>query len=69
MVVFLDLNQALETMNLPRDWMNRKDDPAVPEDDWLKDLWMAACFIGLPLLFLGCIGYLVYTLLKFAGKF
>ena len=45
-------------MTLPRDWMNRKDDPPSLEDESLKDVWVfGKAFLCLALIVGGLAGF------------
>ncbi len=54
-------------MTLPRDWMNRKDDPPSLEDESLKDAWMLGrVFLYLALIVGGLAGF-AFAVFQFVG--
>lgn len=47
----------------PKDWMQREHEKEVASN-WWDDIWVPAAFIGLPILFLGAIGLIIYGLFE-----
>jgi len=52
----------------PKDWMQREHEKEV-DSNWWDNIWIPAALIGLPLVILGCAGWFIYSIVKFAGKF
>jgi hypothetical protein len=54
-------------MTLPRDWMNRKDDPASLEDESLKDAWtLGKGLLYIALIVCGLAGF-AFAVFQFIG--
>lgn len=51
----------------PKDWMQKNHEAEVASN-W-REPWLAIGLVVLPLLILGGIGYFLFSLLKYAGKF
>lgn len=52
----------------PKSWSQKEHEKQL-ESSWWEDIWIPTAFFGLPLLLLACAGWVLYSLLKFAGKF